>query len=63
MLLSEFRRLTDNLDGDLLLLAGGEVDLLWHDDHVVSIDNETALTELESGRVKLEPKARVLHRA
>ena len=47
MLLSEFRRLTEELDGDLeLLCAGGPVDLLWHDDDAVSIDNASLNVEL-----------------
>ena len=54
MLLSEFRSLTEHLDGELeLLCAGAPIGLLWHDEGaVVSIDDE-ALYELDEDAVVL----------
>ena len=41
MTLAEFRELTQHLDGDLeLLVAGAPIELLWHDDEYVSIDDD-----------------------
>ncbi len=40
MLLSEFRELTSGLNGDLeLLCAGAPLNILWHSEDCVSIDD------------------------
>ena len=41
MTLHEFRELTKHLPGELqLLAAGGGIELLWHDEQYVSVDDD-----------------------